>query len=87
MKAVIKNLIDFRQIKNIDRELQELNTSERLLVEKLELRKKQFHALLTSIHQLREILKGKNLNSSEKMYLFNVFFIFLRETPVLSSFI
>ncbi|CAK8681133.1 THO complex subunit 7 homolog [Clavelina lepadiformis] len=45
------------EIGDLNKELEELRSTEEQLMMKLDLRKKQFHALLTSIYQLQETLK------------------------------
>lgn len=46
-----------RQLEEVDKELEVHRETERVLHEKLELRRKQFHVLLTAIHELQQILE------------------------------
>nr|CAB3266950.1 THO complex subunit 7 homolog [Phallusia mammillata] len=54
------------QINELDEELKDLQASELQLIEKLDSRKKQFHALLTSIHQLQSVLKEEEEQENQE---------------------
>ena len=44
------------QITELAKETDEMKANEQQLIARLNLRKKQFHALMTSIHQLKSVL-------------------------------
>ncbi|CAB4021828.1 THO complex subunit 7 homolog, partial [Paramuricea clavata] len=46
-----------RQIESLDKELQAMKETQETLATKLELRKKQFHLLIHTIHELQEMLE------------------------------
>jgi len=52
------------QITDLDKEIKEMKETEQQLIERLNLRKKQFHALMTSIHQLKSVLDEEKQQES-----------------------
>lgn len=51
------------ELDNLNSDLKELTETERKLNEKLHIRRKQFHALLTTIHHLQETLEEEDCES------------------------
>lgn len=54
-----------KELEDLNKELEELTETEKKLDEKLVKRRKQFHALLTSIHHLRETLEEEEREDQE----------------------
>ncbi|XP_059178965.1 THO complex subunit 7 homolog [Physella acuta] len=54
-----------KQLQLLDKELSSLATTKQKLEEKLELRRKQFMVLITSIHELQRILEEDDENNEE----------------------
>ncbi|XP_039263150.2 THO complex subunit 7 homolog [Styela clava] len=54
-----------KELEDLNKELEELTETERKLDGKLVKRRKQFHALLTSIHHLRETLEEDEIEDQE----------------------
>jgi len=52
------------QITDLGKDVEEMQDTEQQLIARLNLRKKQFHALMTSIHQLKSVLDEEKLEDS-----------------------
>ncbi|XP_028410858.1 THO complex subunit 7 homolog isoform X2 [Dendronephthya gigantea] len=55
-----------RQIESLDKEVQSMKETQETLVTKLELRKKQFHLLIHTIHELQEMLEDSSSTNTTK---------------------